>query len=163
MSKLIIIRGPCGAGKSTVAKALMEQASRPTALVDLDYYRFIFVNPPPEDHNLEYKMAECNILIGLEQGFDVIFEGNFRADSNDPMLERLFKTHPKENYLFYLEASLDETLRRHQNREDRRISADKMRELYEYATPIGHARETVIPETSSLEETIKLIQKTVGI
>lgn len=37
MTKLIIIRGPSGVGKSTVAKALMQRTTRPTVLVDLHY------------------------------------------------------------------------------------------------------------------------------
>src|SRR5215831_4331642 len=86
MAKLIIIRGPSGVGKSTVAKALMMRTKRPTVLVDLDHYRFSFVNPPNRDHNLEYEMSGSDVLIGLMLGFDVIFDGNFTATARDPFL-----------------------------------------------------------------------------
>src|SRR5258708_38036875 len=68
-----------GAGKSTVAQALMKWTTRPTVLVDLDHYRFSFVNPPNRDHDLEYEMSGSDVLIGLKLGFDVIFDGNFTA------------------------------------------------------------------------------------
>ena len=129
MAKLIIIRGPSGAGKSTVAKALMMRTTRSTVLVDLDHYRFSFVNPPNRDHNLEYEMSGSDVLIGLELGFDVIFDGNFTATAHDPFLEKLLSAHPEESYIFYLDATLSETLRRHGTKSNPRISADKMKEV----------------------------------
>lgn len=81
MTKLIINRGPSGVGKSTVAKALMKRTQRPTVLVDLDHYRFSFVNPPNHDQDLEYAMSGNDVLIGLRLGFDVIFDGNFYSHS----------------------------------------------------------------------------------
>src|SRR5215472_11066201 len=128
MTKLIIIRGPSGAGKSTVAKALMKRTTRPTVLVDLDHYRFSFVNPPNDDHDLEYEMSGSDVLIGLQLGFDVIFDGNFTATARDPFLAKLLSAHPEETYLFYLEARLNETLKRQQAKSHPRISTDKMKE-----------------------------------
>ncbi len=123
----------------------MKRTKRPTALVDLDYYRFSFTNPPREDHNLEYEMSGNDVLIGLKLGFDVIFDGNFTATAHDPFLEKLFHTHPEENYLFYLD------------------SIEKMREVYEYASPTGREEEVVIPESSSLEQTVEQIARITGI
>jgi shikimate kinase len=163
MTKLIIIRGPSGVGKSTVAKALMRRTKRPTVLVDLDHYRFSFVNPPNFDHDVEYEMSGSDVLIGLRLGFDVVFDGNFSATANDPFLEKLFVAHPEENYIFYLDATLCATLKRHKTRTNPRISADKMMEVYEYASPTGHEREVIIPERSSLEQTVQQIAQVTGI
>lgn len=160
MSKFIIIRGPSGSGKSTVAKMLMSLVSRPTVLIDRDYYRFMFKT---DDENkvqiLGKELIENNILICLKYDFDVIFEGNFRIDTHKLLLERLFESHPEENYIFYLDTSLTETLKRHDMRVGKIISKQKMEELYKFATPMNHPREIIIPETSTLEETVNLIQK----
>jgi len=161
--KLIIIRGPSAVGKSTVAKALMNITKRPTVLVDLDHYRFSFVNPPEKNHNLEYEMSASDVHIGLKKGFDVIFDGNFRAEERDPFLERLFNCHPNENYIFYLDASLPETLERHKTKTSPRISISKMKEVYKFASPIGHKNEIVVPESSTLEQTIQTIVQVTGI
>jgi thymidylate kinase len=163
MNKLIIIRGPSGVGKSTVAKALMEQTSRPTVLIDLDQYRFSFVNPPKEDHDLEFEMSASDVHIGLKLGFDVIFDGNFSADADEPFLKKLFAEHPEENYIFYLDASLHETLERHKTKINPRIDANKMNEVYKYASPTGHKQEVVISEESSLEQTVAGIRRIIGI
>jgi thymidylate kinase len=163
LTKLIILRGPSAVGKSTVAKALMELTQRPTVLVELDYYRFSFVNPPRRDHNLEYELSGSDVLIALRLGFDVIFDGNFTADAHDPFLVRLFRAHAEQNYLFYLDASLAETLRRHKTKSNPRISAEKMREVYKYASPTGRKDEVVIPGDSSLEQTVDQIVQATGI
>ncbi|MCL5016077.1 MAG: AAA family ATPase [Patescibacteria group bacterium] len=168
MTKLIIIRGPSAAGKSTVAKTLMSRTKRPTLLVDLDYYRFAFVNPPERDHNLEYELSGNDIITALELGFDVIFEGNFKAGENDPFLKKLFDAHKEENYLFYLDASLDETLKRHKTKTPYSptipiLSEDRVRELYQFASPIGRENEIIIPEYSTLEQTVDKIMEVAGI
>lgn len=163
MTKLIIIRGPSGVGKSTVAKALMERTTRPTVLVDLDYYRFGYVNPPDDKHQLEYVLSGNDVISSLKLDFDVIFDGNFTTASRLHFLKRLFKVHPEENFLFYLDASLEETLKRYQTKTNSRIDTDKMKEVYKFASPVGHEKEVIIPEHSSLQETVDLIRRTAGI
>src|SRR5262249_20798515 len=139
------------------------QTTRPTVLVDLDHYRFSFVNPPDEDHNLEFEMSASDILIGLRLGFDVIFDGNFTAETPDLFLDKLLRAHPEETYLFYFDASLEETLKRHETKAHPRIVKEKMIEVYPYASPTGDEQEVIIPQDSSLEQTIEHITKIVGI
>ncbi|MCC7358077.1 MAG: hypothetical protein IT317_01270, partial [Anaerolineales bacterium] len=101
MSKFIIIRGPSGAGKSTVAKALMDLVTKTTALIERDYYMFMFM---PDDGSVvpDKELIENNILTCLDRGIDVIFEGNFRVMTHKQLLDRIFAVHPDENYMFYL-------------------------------------------------------------
>ena len=108
-------------GKTAVARALMKRTERPTVLVELDYYRFSFVNPPSRDHGLEYEMSGSDALIALNLGFDVVFDRNFTAEDPDPFLDRLFSARPRENYLFYLDATSRETLKRHATKLNPRI------------------------------------------
>lgn len=158
MSKLIIIRGPSGAGKSTVSKELMAKTKRPAVLIDLDYYRFIHVNGVG-NHDLEYDMCVSNILIALDKGFDVIFDGNYNAKEKPDFFNKVLREHPNDNYFFYLDASLEETLKRHVTRADQRIRPEKMMELYKFASPTDYKDEVIIPESSSLEDTVNLIKK----
>jgi hypothetical protein len=112
---------------------------------------------------LEYEMSGSNVLIALNLGFDVVFDGNFTAEDPDPFLDRLFSAHPRENYLFYLDATLHETLKRRATKLNPRISTKKMREVYRYASPTGRPEEVVIPQTSSLDQTVEQIIRTTGI
>ncbi len=58
---------------------------------------FGFVNPPNYDHDLEFEMSGSDVLIGLRLGFDVIFDGNWTATADDPLLAKWFSAHPEEN------------------------------------------------------------------
>ena len=60
-------------------------------------------------------------------------------------------------------ATLSETLKRHETKSNPRISADKMKEVYKYASPTGHEKEVIIPEGSSLEHTVEQIAQITGI
>ncbi|MEK7164290.1 MAG: AAA family ATPase [Patescibacteria group bacterium] len=162
MSKLIIIRGPSGAGKSTIAKSLMDQVTKTTALINRDYYMFMF-RPDDGAKVPDKELIENNILTCLNHGIDVIFEGNFRAETHKQMLDRLFVAHPEENYIFYLDISLVETLKRHDSRLEKLITKERMEELYAHALPLNYPTEIKVPENSSLQQTINLIQKTAKI
>ena len=161
VTKFVIIRGPCGAGKSTVAQRLFERVTRPTALVERDRYMFMFraagdVPVPDKD------LIELDILKCFERGFDVIFEGNFRPDTHRDLLERLFSQHPDDNHVFYLDVSFEETLRRHGTRQQN-ISEAEMRALYEFATPLGNASESIVPEHLSIDEVVADIRRMAGL
>ena len=81
----------------------------------------------------------------------------------DVQLRRAPRVHLEENYLFYVEARLNETLKRHETKFDPRISTDKMKEVYPYASATGHENEVIIPERSSLEQTVEQIVQITGI
>ncbi len=162
--KLVILRGPSGSGKSTVARAIFSTATRRTALIDQDYYRFIF-NPAgggskPNSDTI-HKLILHNTLEALRDGYDVILEGILSVRSYSEVLEELFRQHPRENYMFYFDISLDETISRHNTRPNRHEFGEaEMREWYPTAHRSNHELERVIPETSSIEQTTKLIKQT---
>jgi len=160
MTKLIILRGPSGAGKSTVAKALQAGATRKVALIDQDYYKEFMLKPKEDVRADVPKFILDNILLGLRLGYDVIIDGIFESHRYGNFFDPVFVKHPKENYMFYFDVSLDETLRRHQTRPQKEHFGEaEMRDWYSYSDRSKHAFEEVIPESSSLEETISTIRK----
>lgn len=161
--KLVVIRGPSGAGKSTVAARLFLEATRPTALVDLDYCRQMFRNRASDEVMVEYDVAKAAIEISIEQGFNVIFDGNFRLRDGGRLPLPLFSFPGATTFVFYLDVSLPETLRRHVNRNDQRLTVEGMKRLYRFAQPLGAYPETVIPEGSSLDETLSTIRRVADI
>ncbi len=163
MTKLIIIRGPSAAGKSTVAKELMRRSDRPTMLVEQDQFRPNFNQTSPQDKLPIWELIEANIITGLQQGYDVIAEGilNVQKPGRIEMLQRIFKAHPTENYIFYMDVSFEETLKRHETRKDKvdhRTEQD-MRGWFKLASPVKNFNEVVIPENYSKDETIKKIKE----
>ncbi len=163
--KLIVLRGPSGSGKSTVAKAIFKDAQRRIALIDQDYYRFIFKpaggGSKPNSDTI-HKMIKTNTLIALADGYDVILEGILSVKSYAEVLDDIFAQHPQENYMFYFDISFEETIRRHNIRktDEHRFGEEDMREWYPVAHRSNHKLEQIIPEEFTLDETIDFIKKT---
>lgn len=167
-TKLIILRGPSGSGKSTVANILFKKSRRKIALIEQDHYRFIF-NPPGGKSKTGlgtiHKMILQNTLQALADGYDVILEGILSVHSYSEILEEMFREHPKNNYIFYFEICLKETLKRHAMRPDKHLlfGEEEMRKWYPNAQKSNHKLEKIIPEKYSVEETVKFIKQEVGL
>ncbi len=162
--KLIIIRGPSGAGKSTVSKTLLKQSDRKTLLVSEDQIRKMFNDNHLPGHTASKELSVYSVLLGLREGYDVILEGILNIKTSQERLGKILKAHAKENYFFYLDVSYDETLRRHATRPEKaEFSTDAMKEWWDYASPSGQSTEVVIPESSSLKETVASIAASAGL
>lgn len=162
MNKLIILRGPSGSGKSTVAKLLFEKATNPTALIEQDHYRFMF--KPSEGGGkansvVVRKIIKHNILQTLSDGYDVILEGILSQNSYATLLEEIFVQHPEENYIFYFDISLEETMRRHETRvvSGPKFGPEKMKNWYSMAHKSNHKFERLVYEKNSIEDTLGYI------
>ena len=107
-------------------------------------------------------MIRHNTLAALKDGYDVILEGILSERSYGLLLEEIFKAHPSQNYMYYFNISLEETLKRHQVRKTANHEFDEndMKEWYPAAHRSGHKLEQVIPESYSKEETLKFIKST---
>lgn len=94
----------------------------------------------------------------LDHGYHVILDGILRADRYEPILAGLGHDHLGLSRFYYLDVSIDETLRRHATRpQAAEFSASDMREWYRPRDLLATIRERVIPETSSLQQTAGLI------
>jgi adenylate kinase family enzyme len=120
-TKLIVLRGPSGSGKSTSAKALFEMATNPIALIDQDHYRFIFKpagGGSKANSDTIHKMIKGDVLIALNDGYDVILEGILSVKSYGGLLDGIFAAHKGENYMYYFDISFEETVRRYHTKPD---------------------------------------------
>jgi guanylate kinase len=162
-TRLIILRGPCGAGKSTVASRLLE-SPRPTALIAQDPYRFIFNVREGEMYSKTVReIVRDNVLSALTNGFDVILEGILGAKGYRDVFETLFVEHPRNNHLFYFAVSFEETVRRHSGRAKTTLfSEEDMRRWYKPRDVMGYDFERVIDEDSTLDDTVNLIRSAIA-
>jgi predicted kinase len=162
-TRLVILRGPCGAGKSTVASRLLE-TPRPTALIEQDPYRFIFNVREGEMYSKTVRqMIRDNVLAALGNGFDVILEGILSTKGYRDVFATLFREHPRNNHLFYFDVSFEETVRRHRGRAKATLFTEaEMRPWYRPRDVLGYDFERVIAEDSTLEDTVSLIRNTIA-
>lgn len=166
--KLIILRGPSGAGKSTVARKLHSESKRKVVLIEQDYYREQLINnslgTKDTSKAMRLEMFETDIRIALKHNFDVIVEGILNPQTYVPVFERIREVSHVEAFMFYFDVSFEETARRHATRgKAGRFSADEMKEWYEFAQKSSLDWEVIVPEQSSLEETIANIRSITGI
>jgi hypothetical protein len=98
------------------------------------------------------------IRYSLGHGYHVVLDGILRADRYEQMLAELDRDHSGVSGFYYLDVSLEETLRRHATRpEAAEFGASDMRDWYRPRDLLASVRERVIPETSAPEQTVALI------
>jgi hypothetical protein len=94
----------------------------------------------------------------LDHGYHVVLDGIFYADRYEQMLAGLGRDHLGWSCFYYLDVSLEETLRRHAARpQAAEFGADDMRDWYRPRDLLATVRERVIPETSTQAEITSLI------
>jgi predicted kinase len=162
-TKLIVIRGNSGAGKSTIAKQIRLRFDRQCALVEQDYLRRIVLRELDKPGGIAPLLIAQTVQFALNHGRHVVLEGILHAARYANVITALLAQHRGANFVFYLDVSLEETLRRHASRpQANEFTADDMRGWYAPRDLLGIDGERVVPETSTLEATVELIGRVVG-
>jgi predicted kinase len=157
-TRLVVLRGNSGAGKSTVAKALREAYGRGVAWVSQDLIRRIILEEKDRPGAANIGLIDQVTRYSLDHGYHVVLDGIFYADRYGLMLAALNRDHLGISRFYYLDVSMDETLRRHATRSQAaEFGPDDMRQWHRPGDLLSEIQEHVIPETSTLHETISLI------
>lgn len=112
-SKLIIIRGNSGSGKTTVAKRIQQELGKGTMLVPQDTLRREIVWVRDGANNPSIELIKRTVLYGKEIGYDVILEGILAKKFYGSMIDELIEEFAGNVHAYYFDVSFDETLRRH--------------------------------------------------
>ena len=158
-TRLMVLRGNSGSGKSTVAKAVREACGgRAVALVSQDLTRRIVLREPDRRGGVNIGLIDTVTRYSLDHGYHVVLDGIFNADRYEPMLAGLGHDHAGLSCFYYLDASLEETLRRHATRpEAAEFGPDDVCAWYRPRDLLTSVREHVVPQASTLPETISRI------
>jgi GNAT superfamily N-acetyltransferase/predicted kinase len=161
---LIVLRGNSGSGKSSVARALRARYGRGVAWVSQDLIRRILLQEDDRPGGRNIGLIDQITRYALAQGYHVVLDGIFTASRYEHMLAALYRDHDGPAFCYYLDASLDETIRRHSGRpEATQFSADDMRSWYRPRDLLSAVPEQVVPETSTLAETVDRILAETGL
>lgn len=162
-SKLIVLRGNSGAGKSTVAKALREDTGRKVAIVEQDYLRRNILHEKVELGTDTMELIEQTVAFALSRKYDVILDGILPFTEYGGMLERLLRQCP-DHHIYYFDTSLEETIRRHAAKtEAQDFGEEELRKWYRKADYTRFDGERIIPETSTIDQTVRLLIKETGL
>lgn len=166
-SKLVIIRGPAGSGKSTISRAVQERvasAGIPIALLEQDYYRERTILPKEGTRELRNKKMYTDAVFLLSEGCHVIIEGSVDADQHRRYIDSLIKQHPDGNSLFYFSLSFEETVRRDMER--REVDQERialLRSWYKEYSSMGYAFEHEIVADMKKSDIVELVLGTSGL
>jgi len=157
-TRLIVLRGNSGSGKSTVARALRDAYGRGLAWVSQDLIRRIILKEKDVPGGVNIGLIDQVARYCLDHGQHVVLDGILYADRYEQMLAGLGRDHLGSSRFYYLEVSLDETLHRHTTRpQAAEFGADDMRGWYRPRDLLSSVRERIVPETSTLQQTVTLI------
>jgi predicted kinase len=163
-TRLVVVRGNSGSGKSTIARQLQLGYGRGCALIEQDYLRRTMLRELDRPGGIAPALIEHTARFALDHGYHVVLEGILHRARYGPMLDRLRADHAGRTYVFYLDVSFEETVRRHATRPQAGdFSPEQMRDWYSAGDLLGGPGEQVIAETSAEPETLALIAATAGL
>lgn len=165
---LIILRGNSGSGKSTTAKLLREAAiergvKRKIAIIEQDYLRRYILKEKESEGSDNVGLMEQTALFAMQRNYVVILEGIFYSARYKAMLERLI-ANDKENYIYYFDVSIEETLARLASKPNAHEFGEKeMREWYKGKDLLGIDNEQILGESLSQQQIIDRILEDIRI
>ena len=157
MTFYVIIRGPLGCGKSTIARTLSKELNSEYLEVDRVLDENDLTKEQEEGYISQKSFLKANEIIALkaksilEKEHSVIFEGNFYWKSQvDNLIERLDFPH----YVFTLKAPLEVCIERDSKRE-KTHGKDAAEAVYKKSTKFNYG--TIIDINKPFSECIKEI------
>jgi predicted kinase len=162
-TKLIIIRGNSGSGKSTVARLVREKLGDNTMLVPQDVVRREMLYVKDRVGNPAINLISKIALYGKEVGYNVVLEGILSEKLYGTMLNNLITEYNDNAYVFYMDISFNETLRRHDTKPNKHeFGEGKMKEWWLEKDYINLPNEYIIPEKYDVDATVEYILAFIG-
>lgn len=112
-TRLIIVRGNSGSGKTSLARAVRKIKPREVAIVGQDILRRQVLHVRDEPDNAAVGLIDLTARYALEQGFHVLIEGILKESIYGPMLRTLISDHQGTTFSYRYDLTFEETLRRH--------------------------------------------------
>ncbi len=157
-SKLIIIRGNSGSGKTTVARRVQRELGKGTMLVPQDTLRreIVWVRDGADNPSIE--LIKRTVLYGKEIGYNVILEGILAKKFHDSMINELIEEFAGNVHAYYFDLSFDETLRRHATKPNAQDFGEvEMREWWNEKDYLGIPHEQKVAAQESEDEIVARI------
>jgi predicted kinase len=163
-TRLIVLRGNSGSGKSSVAAEVRAWHGRGIALVGQDNLRRVVLRERDVPGGANIGLIDTVARYALGHGFHVIIDGILRATTYGAMLDALHHDHLGISRFYYFDVPFDETIRRHAARpQATEFGRDEMSGWYRELDLLPSGIEQVIPAASSLDSTVLQIIREVGL
>lgn len=162
MSKLIIIRGNSGSGKTTVAKALQRKFGHNTMVISHDVVRRDMLWVRDGEGTKALPLLIHLLRYGRKNSEVVILEGILDARVYQELFETAKREFSSNIYAYYYDLPFEETLLRHQTKPNcHEFGKEDMRRWWNEKDFIGIIPEKLLTKEISLEEAVELIYREV--
>ncbi|MFC5375769.1 AAA family ATPase [Brachybacterium sacelli] len=153
---LVILRGNSASGKSTVARQVQRALPRGrVAMIGLDHVRRELLWEHEVGQGDTIGLVTAMTQHCLRVGRTTVVEGIFGRERYGDMFAQLLAAHDGPHLVYYLDVSLEETLRRHAgNPIAHEVRADEVASWYRVHDVLGVPGETVLGEELSAEEMV---------
>jgi predicted kinase len=159
-TRLVVLRGNSGSGKSTTAQEVRRRVGRGVAWVEQDYLPRILLREHDRRGAPNIGLIDQTARYALDHGYHVILEGILYRPTYGEMLHELIADHAGVTGVYYFQLSFEETLRRHAIRElskGKGATPEQMRDWYQPSDLLGAEGEQVIDPSSTLDQTTSRI------
>jgi predicted kinase len=157
-TRLVVLRGNSGSGKTTTAQEVRRRVGRGVAWIEQDYLRRILLREHDRPDAPNIGLIEQTARYALDHGYHVILEGGLYSPTYGAMLRQLIADHAGRTGVYYFQLPFDETLRRHSTRPLAKVvSPEQMQGWYQPSDLLDVSGEQVIDRSSSLDETVERI------
>ena len=159
MSRLVILRGNSGSGKTTVAKMLQEKFGPNTMLISHDMIRMQILHVwSAEGVRKSLPLMIALLRYGRRNSEITILEGILPYEDYKPLFEAALEEDGENIFSYYYDISFEETLRRHQTKPNRdEFGEADMRRWWREKDFLEVIPQTVLDEDVRLEEAVELI------
>ena len=157
-SKLIILRGNSGSGKTTIAKSLQNHFGEATLLVSQDTVRRDMLMVRDREGNMSLDLIRQIAEYGKGKCKFVIVEGIFVKQRYEAMLHDLIRFYDGNAYVYYFDLPFEETVERHRSRPKAEAFGEES--LQSWWSPedfLGTTGEVVLTRDMSQEDIVTFI------
>lgn len=158
-SRLIILRGNSGSGKTTIAKLLQKELGYGTMLVSQDVIRREILRVRDEESNPAIQLIYDLCMYGNRIGYTVILEGILSNKKYGSMVKKLINDFDGDVSVYYFDIPFDETVRRHAKKPNsHEFGAKEMKEWWKDKDYLGTEGECMIDESMTQEYIVNLVK-----
>ena len=152
-TRLAVVRGNSGSGKSTTAQEVRRRVGRGVAWVEQDYLRRILLREHDRPGQPNIGLIDQTVRYALDHGYHVILEGILYSPTYGEMVRQLIADHAGPTGVYYFQLPFDETVQRHATRPlSKIVTPEQMRDWYQPCDLLGVPGEQVIDISSTLDE-----------
>lgn len=160
MSKLVIIRGNSGSGKTSAAKLVQHEFGQNIMLISQDVVRRDILHVKDGKDTLALPLLKELLLYGKNHCAVTVLEGILHAEWYQPLFQFAKEIFKDNIYAYYYDLSFAETLVRHETRFKKAEFGEKeMRRWWREKDFIKIIPERIITADMSLDDTVQKICK----